>query len=123
MGSLKMVPPTMFLIVPLGDLHICLRLNSVTRASSGVMVAHSMPTLSLDSLSGIDRDLVISGVTVLHTQIEVVDVEVEMRVDELVLDKLPDDSGHLVTVKFGNRVSNLNFLSWCGFGHRIVLSL
>ena len=45
MGSLKMVPPTMFLIVPLGDLHICLRLNSVTRASSGVMVAHLMPTL------------------------------------------------------------------------------
>lgn len=45
MGSLKTVPLRMFLIVPLGDFHIFLRLNSVTLASSGVMVAHLMPTL------------------------------------------------------------------------------
>ena len=78
---------------------------------------------SLDGLSGIDSDLVISSVTVLNTQIEVLDVEVEMGSDELILDKLPDNSGHLVTVKFGNGVCNLNLLSWCGFGHCIVLSL
>ena len=76
-----------------------------------------------DGLSGIDSDLVISSVTVLNTQIEVLDVEVEMGSDKLILDKLPDDPGHLVTVKFGNGVCNLNLLSWCGFGHRIVLSL
>jgi hypothetical protein len=28
-----------------GDFHICFNLNSITRASSGVMVAHLMPTL------------------------------------------------------------------------------
>ena len=31
-------------MVPLGDFHIFLRLNSFTRASSGVMVAHFTPT-------------------------------------------------------------------------------
>lgn len=44
-GSLKTVPPIWFLIVPLGDFHIFLRANSLTLASSGVMVAHLMPTL------------------------------------------------------------------------------
>ena len=40
-GSLNTVPPNIFLIVPLGDLHILLSLNSSTLASStGVMVAH-----------------------------------------------------------------------------------
>ena len=31
-------------MVPFGDFHICLRPNSFTRASSGVMVAHLTPT-------------------------------------------------------------------------------
>ena len=44
MGSLKTVPPMIFLIVPFGDLHIFFKLNSSTRASSGVMVAHFIPT-------------------------------------------------------------------------------
>jgi len=35
----------MFLIVPLGDFHICFKLNSLTLASSGVIVAHLIPTL------------------------------------------------------------------------------
>lgn len=43
-GSRKMVPPKMFRIVPFGDSHIFLRLNSETRASSGVIVAHLTPT-------------------------------------------------------------------------------
>ncbi|RUS21239.1 hypothetical protein BC937DRAFT_93262 [Endogone sp. FLAS-F59071] len=44
-GSRNTVPLRILRIVPLGDLHICLSLNSSTRASSGVMVAHLMPTL------------------------------------------------------------------------------
>lgn len=70
MASLKTVPPRIFLMVPLGDFHICFNLNSETQqtktlpliatyntssdanwpstlASSGVMVAHLMPTLYL----------------------------------------------------------------------------
>jgi hypothetical protein len=45
MGSLKTVPFTSFLIVPLGDFHIYFNLNSSTLASSGVIVAHLIPTL------------------------------------------------------------------------------
>ena len=43
-GSRKIVPPRMLRIVPLGERHISLRLNSFTRPSSGVMVAHFTAT-------------------------------------------------------------------------------
>ena len=43
-GSRKTTPPRMLRIVPLGDFHIFRRLNSSTRASSGVMVAHLTAT-------------------------------------------------------------------------------
>ena len=43
-GSRKITPPRMLRIVPFGDFHILVRLNSFTRASSGVMVAHFTPT-------------------------------------------------------------------------------
>ena len=43
-GSRKITPPKMLRMVPLGDFHISLRLNSFTRASSGVMVAHLTAT-------------------------------------------------------------------------------
>ncbi len=45
-GSRKMVPPRMLRMVPFGDFHIFLRPNSLTRASSGVIVAHLTPTCS-----------------------------------------------------------------------------
>src|ERR1700758_4683375 len=43
-GSRKMVPPRMLRMVPLGEGYIFFRLNSFTRASSAVMVAHLTPT-------------------------------------------------------------------------------
>ncbi len=43
-GSRKITPPRMLRMVPLGDFHICLRPNSFTRPSSGVMVAHFTAT-------------------------------------------------------------------------------
>ena len=43
-GSRKITPPRMLRIVPFGDRHIFLRLNSFTRPSSGVMVAHFTAT-------------------------------------------------------------------------------
>ena len=43
-GSLKTVPPKIFLIVPFGDRHIFFRSNSLTLCSSGVIVAHLIPT-------------------------------------------------------------------------------
>lgn len=44
MASRNTVPPRMLRMVPLGERHICFSLNSSTRFSSGVMVAHLMPT-------------------------------------------------------------------------------
>ena len=43
-GSRKITPPRMLRIVPFGDRHIFFSPNSVTRASSGVIVAHFTPT-------------------------------------------------------------------------------
>ena len=44
MGSRKTVPPMMLRSVPFGDFHIFFSLNSSTRCSSGVIVAHLIPT-------------------------------------------------------------------------------
>jgi len=43
-GSRKTVPSKILRMVPLGDFHIFFSPNSTTRASSGVIVAHLMPT-------------------------------------------------------------------------------
>ena len=43
-GSRKITPPKMLRIVPFGDFHIFFRPNSLTRPSSGVIVAHLTPT-------------------------------------------------------------------------------
>jgi hypothetical protein len=91
------------LTVPLGDLHISFNLNSSTRASSGVMVAHLMPTLYLmiaSAASTVTLSLVFAEksltwdrsiklvlraylVTVLQSQVVVLDVKVEVGKDEL----------------------------------------
>uniref|UniRef100_A0A7C9CLJ3 Uncharacterized protein n=1 Tax=Opuntia streptacantha TaxID=393608 RepID=A0A7C9CLJ3_OPUST len=52
-GSLKTVPLRMFLIVPFGLLHICFKLNSLTRPSSGVIVAHLIATLYFNVASAL----------------------------------------------------------------------
>ncbi len=65
-GSRKMTPPRMLRMVPLGDFHISLRLNSFTRASSGRDGgAFHADAVLLDGLGGIDRHLVGGGVAVL----------------------------------------------------------
>lgn len=62
----------------------------------------------LDSLGSIDGDLVVSLVTVGKAEIVVFEVNVEVWVDELVLDVLPDDSGHLIAIELDNRVLDLD---------------
>ena len=79
-GARNTVPPGMFRMVPLGESHIFLRLNSLTRASSGVIVAHLTPTpCLLDGVRRIDRDLVVGGVAVLDAEVVVVEIDVEVR--------------------------------------------
>lgn len=51
-----------------------------------------------DGLSGLKSHFVVSFVPVLHTEIEVLNVDIEVGSDQLVLDVLPDDARHLVAV-------------------------
>ena len=100
-GSRKITPPRMLRMVPFGDFHIFFRPNSSTRASSGVIVAHLTPTpCCLIAFGGVDGDLVVGGVAVLDAEVVVLQVDVEVRQDQRVLDELPDDPGHLVAVEF-----------------------
>src|SRR6478672_10209577 len=85
-GSRKTTPPRMLRMVPLGDRHIFLRPNSSTRASSGVTVA-------LDRVRRVDGDLVVGGVAVLDAEVVVVELDVEVREDQPLLDEGPDDPG------------------------------
>ena len=101
-------------MVPLGDFHIFLRLNSFTRASSGVMVAHLTPTPSFLialAASMVTWSSVSSRFSIAEVVIEQVDVEIGM--DQLVLDQLPDDAGHLVAVDLDDGVGHLD-LRHCG---------
>jgi hypothetical protein len=62
----------------------------------------------LDGVGGVDRDLVVGLVALLDRQVVVLQVDVEVRQDQLVLDELPDDSGHLVAVELDDRVLDLD---------------
>ena len=108
-GSRKIVPPRMLRIVPFGERHISLRPNSFTRPSSGVMVAHftATPTSRVLFAASIG-DLVVGLVALLDREIEIDEVEVEIGVDQLVLDELPDDPGHLVAVHLDDGIGHLD---------------
>jgi hypothetical protein len=62
----------------------------------------------LDGIRGVDGDLVIGGITVLDTEVVVVQVDVEVRVDQRLLDELPDDASHLVTIELYYRAFDLD---------------
>ena len=64
----------------------------------------------LDGLGGIESDLVVGLVTVLKTEVVVLEVNVEVGVDELVLDGLPDDASHLIAIELDDRVHHLDLL-------------
>mmetsp|Transcript_58958 Transcript_58958/g.81813 ORF Transcript_58958/g.81813 Transcript_58958/m.81813 type:complete len:351 (-) Transcript_58958:3-1055(-) len=65
-----------------------------------------------NGLSCIHGDLIVGLVSVFHAQIEILDVQVQEGEDKLVLDHLPDDSGHLITIELSNGILNLDFLEF-----------
>ena len=77
----------------------------------------------LDGMSSIEGDLIIGGVTVLDAQVEILDVDVEVGEDQLLLDKLPDDAGHLIAVHVDDGVRNLDFLAFHSLFSFVLLSL
>ena len=67
-------------------------------------------TVLLDRVGGVDRDLVFGRVTRLHAEVVVLEVHIEVRVDEGVLDGLPNDAGHFIAIEFDDGAFNLDFL-------------
>ena len=64
--------------------------------------------MALGGLGGLDGDLVAGLVTVLDAEVVIVELEVEIGEDQLVLDLLPDDPGHLVAVHIDYRIGHLD---------------
>ncbi|KAH3683101.1 hypothetical protein WICPIJ_005926 [Wickerhamomyces pijperi] len=55
-------------------------------------------TVLLNGISRVNGDLIVGGVSGLNTQIVVLQFDIKVRQDQLVLDTLPDDSGHFITI-------------------------
>jgi len=64
----------------------------------------------LNSLGSIESDLIVGFVSVLHAEVEVLDVEVEVWCNQLVLNVLPDDACHLIAVHFYDCVRHFYLL-------------
>lgn len=62
-----------------------------------------------DGVGCINGDLVIGSISMLDTKIKVFDVKIQEWEDKLILDGFPDNSGHFITVKLGNRVFDFDF--------------
>ena len=62
----------------------------------------------LGRLGRIDRHLVVGLVAMLDAEVVVLQVDVEVRQDQLVLDELPDDAGHLVAVHLDDGILHLD---------------
>jgi len=71
----------------------------------GALHAHAVLA---DGVAGVDGHLVAGGVAVLDAEVVVLQVDVEVRQDQLVLDERPDDAGHLVAVELDDRVLDLD---------------
>ena len=59
----------------------------------------------------VDRHLIVGGVAVGRTQVVVEALDVQVGEDQILLDLLPDDPGHLVTVHLHNRLGHLDTLA------------
>lgn len=64
----------------------------------------------LNGLSRIQSNLIVGLVTVGQTKVVVLEIDVKIRMDELILDVLPDDAGHLVTVELHDGILDLDLL-------------
>ncbi len=134
-GSLKTVPPNAFLIVPLGDNHtvppisvdpydifrkeskeghtllqIKLLNSRLIRRNSRTLNAHRV---LLNRLRAINRNPIIRLIPILQSQIIVLEIDIQIRVDEFILNILPDDPRHLVAVELHYGVLDLDLLEGC----------
>ncbi len=61
-----------------------------------------------DRIRGIDGDLIIRLVALFNAEIIVFQIDIKIGQDQFGLDKVPDDPGHFIAIKFYNRFSDLN---------------
>jgi hypothetical protein len=73
----------------------------------------------LGRVGRIDRHLVVGFVAVLHPEIEILKVHVQIRQDQLLADLLPDDARHLVAVHLDDRILDLD-LAHCSLTFAFV---
>jgi hypothetical protein len=63
----------------------------------------------LGLVGGIDGDLIVGLVAVLDAEVVIEKVDVEIGMNQLVLDQLPDDPSHLVAIHLDDGVGHLDF--------------
>jgi len=61
-------------------------------------------------MSTFNCDLVVGKISVFHTQIEILDWDINEWGDELILNPFPDDSCHLVSVDINDWIGDFNLL-------------
>lgn len=66
-----------------------------------------------DGLGSLDGDLVVGSITVLHTEVVVLELDIQEGKNEVLANLVPDDTRHLVTVELNDRVGDLD-LGWRG---------
>ena len=62
----------------------------------------------LDGMSRINRDLIIGCIAGLDAKVVVFEVDVEIRMDQLILDELLDYPCHFIAIKFDDRICYLD---------------
>ena len=64
----------------------------------------------LDGVGGIDGHLIVGLVAVLDAKVVRFEFQIEIGMDQLVFDDLPDNPRHLVAVEFDERVCDLDLV-------------
>src|SRR6202034_3762841 len=62
----------------------------------------------LDGVRRVDGHLVVGGIPVLDGQVVVIELDIQVGQDQLVLDEVPDDPGHLVAVYLDDGIHYLD---------------
>ena len=67
----------------------------------------------LDGDGGVDGDLIVGRIAVLDAEVVVLQLHIEVLQDQLILDELPDDAGHLVAIELDDGVVDLDLRHDC----------
>ena len=66
----------------------------------------------LDRFCCFDRDPIARFVALLHAEVVIKQFDIEIGMDQLFLDEMPNDAGHLVAVHFDDRIRDFDLRHW-----------